>query len=379
MSKTFKAGDFVFVKMIGFRHWPAKVMVEKKKSKYIVYFYGTNNYGLNVKEKDIFSFEENKERFSKTKGSALNFEEGMEEIKNAINGMEVGPSHINFDVKSVLVKNQTRIENSSPVPSTPSKPIMKDKNVVKAKLDSQFHKNPSSSTIQRTSSHTTSVSPSHLASSSKPKTTATARVNQNDLNNKSLDEIETENPFDEILQENFIEDSQVNVDNKISRTLSSFVEIQEKIPFLKMESKLIYVISEIKKSLNSTKSDTKKCVDLLMEVKEIAFNATDLMLKKYPNVIETILRLKRFVGIEPVECNQEFYDESEKIRNLAAEIYSIFLDRLNISGDDKASWIHFQLLISQFKEQISNYSPYFINNLCFPTELEELNPHKTVS
>jgi Lens epithelium-derived growth factor (LEDGF) len=99
---------------------------------------------------------------------------------------------------------------------------------------------------------------------------------------------------------------------------------------LENQYEMLNVIQEIKMALGLGQADIERAVDLLesFHVKNLP-NITDLMLLKYPNTVDSIKRLKKYVGnlnswgMEDAQVEQ-FQQKSEKIRSMATVIYDQF-------------------------------------------------------
>lgn len=84
----FKIGDCVFAKVKGYSHWPAvidSVDTASRIVKYDVTFYGTNDIGYSVKELDICSFLENKNKYGVAKANKKDFSKAMKEAESSLN------------------------------------------------------------------------------------------------------------------------------------------------------------------------------------------------------------------------------------------------------------------------------------------------------
>ncbi len=93
------------------------------------------------------------------------------------------------------------------------------------------------------------------------------------------------------------------------------------------EVNLLQYDVDIKSSLQLSSADTSKCISVLERYKNL--EVTALMLKKNPQVAETVKRLRRYVGNTREwnftdEQRLEFNENAVKIRKLADNIYRNF-------------------------------------------------------
>lgn len=96
---------------------------------------------------------------------------------------------------------------------------------------------------------------------------------------------------------------------------------------LEIENMLLKYDLDIKASLQLSSADPAKCITVLEEYKSL--NVTALMLKKNPSTVETVKRLRRYVGnIKDWNFDEsqraEFNENATKIRKLAEIIYKNF-------------------------------------------------------
>lgn len=104
-------------------------------------------------------------------------------------------------------------------------------------------------------------------------------------------------------------------------------EVKQVSQIIMNEVNLLQYDVDIKSSLQLSSADTARCISVLEKYKSLEITA--LMLKKNPQVAETIKRLRRYVG-NTKEWNlsddqqAEFNEKAGKIRKLAENIYKSF-------------------------------------------------------
>lgn len=97
--------------------------------------------------------------------------------------------------------------------------------------------------------------------------------------------------------------------------------------FLKLEQNLVELDRSIKSTIRLSSADPDKCIEHLKNYKELQI--TPLMLKKHPYCVETMKKLKRYVG-NKVEWKMseeeaaEFAKKAQEIRSASEDIYNQF-------------------------------------------------------
>lgn len=99
---------------------------------------------------------------------------------------------------------------------------------------------------------------------------------------------------------------------------------------LENQYEMLNAIQEIKMALGLGQADIERAVELLesFRLKNVS-HITDLMLLKYPNTVDSVKRLKKYIGnlnswgMEESQV-EEFQQKAEKIRSIATVVYDQF-------------------------------------------------------
>ncbi|CAE1295555.1 unnamed protein product [Acanthosepion pharaonis] len=94
MAASFKVGDLVWAKMKGFCAWPARIIEPmsevkrptSKKNHHFVFFFGSENYAW-VQEDSIWSYADNKAKFTVTNRIPRGYNVAIEAIEDVIKAM----------------------------------------------------------------------------------------------------------------------------------------------------------------------------------------------------------------------------------------------------------------------------------------------------
>ncbi|CAG9573691.1 unnamed protein product [Danaus chrysippus] len=135
-------------------------------------------------------------------------------------------------------------------------------------------------------------------------------------------------------------------------------EKKSRVQFLKTEMKLIELDAKIKTCLCLEKADTELCLKLLDELMELELKP--LMLLKHPSCLETIKRMRAYVGNTPSwelseEAVLQFSQHAGKIRRQADTLYNNMKD-LFPTLEGLSFWEFFTERVNQFKKATSKLS-----------------------
>lgn len=152
---------------------------------------------------------------------------------------------------------------------------------------------------------------------------------------------------------------------------STIPSAPQKENLLEIEHQMAALNMEIKSSLSEEKADTCVALIKLTEMKKIAPQTTKMMLAKNPNTVETIKKLKRYIGNATnwtLADNQKFLEDATEIRDLADEIYDDFKNVFSYTGNDDQFWNEFIKIV----EKTRRLNEEDFKNLCFEEELSKL-------
>ncbi|XP_038217645.1 PC4 and SFRS1-interacting protein [Zerene cesonia] len=155
-------------------------------------------------------------------------------------------------------------------------------------------------------------------------------------------------------------------------------EKKSRVQFLKTEMKLIELDAKIKTCLCLEKAETELCLKLLDELMEL--EVKPLMLLKHPSCLETIKRMRAYVGNTPSWDLSEsaalvFSKHAHRIRKLADTIYNN-MRQLFTTPEGLSFWEYFSERVMQFKKVTSKLSADELLELVHePIEMSQPSPH----
>lgn len=150
----------------------------------------------------------------------------------------------------------------------------------------------------------------------------------------NTDEMDPDEMFTQTRKRFKIDDSKISlVDHAIDEFRASKMHILQdpiKRSFLDIQYEMIHNVQDIKLSLGLEQADVDRSIELLESLKaKILPNITKIMLLKYPNTVDTVKRLRKYIGnlhsweMEETQIEQ-FHEKAVAIRTTASIIYDGF-------------------------------------------------------
>jgi len=149
-----------------------------------------------------------------------------------------------------------------------------------------------------------------------------------------------------------------NMKKKVKKTEEQMKveELKQKLKWLKIEQKLVDINIAVKTALKLDNPDTDGCIAALDDLDGLPVEP--LMLKKQPNIVTTIRRIRKYVG---PQSGDQLSVKDKEIRNRAIQdiqtkadfLYNKLLSYFPAQDGDRTSLEQFQLELSQFKEKTS--------------------------
>ncbi|XP_043288592.1 PC4 and SFRS1-interacting protein [Venturia canescens] len=404
LTKKFFAGDKVFAKVRGYPAWPARIEgvtdANTKNAKYNVYFYGTGETAV-CKVEELFVYLDNKDKFTKPlkrkifhdgiialekelksdEGKAASLEDlkvlasepalsGEASEKNSAtealgpavdSDMESGPLVIDEGDKKKSVKRRTL----SATPNNPDTPEAKKKRGrAKGSLtpadstpkqestagDSQGEESsPGKEVVSRSGRK---IKPKRFADFSSSEEAETTDKNENSTRSRGKSKVDESN-------ENQASPSagrkKIMTEKENKKTPSKEGAIQRKkykLRWLRVEAQLLELDAQIKSNLGLDRADADKCLQAMDDM--LALSIDPLMLKKHPQIVETVKRLRRYIGnLADWKLSEEevttFKLKAEQIRQKAEHIYNKFKAMFTVP-EGQSFWQSFSDQVLHFKE-----------------------------
>lgn len=433
-KKSFKIGDLVFAKVKGYPPWPAKI-TKIEKSKYNVYFYGTGETA-NIKLEDLFAYSETKakyatEKIMKRKG----FKEAIVQIESALNGEDPSPivlasgpssstavddSKVDDSLNTTEASfNASRISANSTVVDSSIKPEKEDaqngdesiasvaalaakESPAKPVKEESSKKQPSKKAATSaaaadspsTASRKTAPVKDEPAKEEVPAAVASpTKEPQPEVVSRSGRKIKPKRFLDGEEEEPAVAPSPAKKravsTTKVERTqaptatsapapakkANPFDKIEsERVYFLKLERELVELNLEIKSCVGLAKADPERCVELMEQYQQL--KVTPTMLKKNPNCVETMKRLRKYVGNAKAwnmadEERIKFDFQAQQIRTKAEQIYNQFKTMFSVPEGTVPFWEAFGEEVNKFQQRTKHLSQEELFLLVDETDIEQ--------
>ncbi|XP_032689560.1 PC4 and SFRS1-interacting protein isoform X3 [Odontomachus brunneus] len=131
-----------------------------------------------------------------------------------------------------------------------------------------------------------------------------------------------------------------------------------KLRWLRIEAQLLQLDAQIKSSLGLDRANADKCLQAMDDI--LALSIDPLMLKKHPHIVETVKRLRRYIGNLAdwklsAEEEATFKQKAEQIRQKAEHIYNKYKAMFTIP-EGQSFWQSFSDQVVHFKELTKDMS-----------------------
>jgi len=342
---NFAAGALVFARVKGYAPWPAKVTKADKK-KYSVYFFGTGEISTNLKPEDLFDYLENKDKFVAKNLKRKFYKEAVDQIEAALKGEEditainTPPPDLTEAATDATPETETLETTQEKEPEVPAKKPPKLKAEVKVNTTVSPKKDADKSLNESAPEAVEGEIVSRSGRKIKPKRFVDAEV-------------------DEVLpaakrKATAPATPEVKDEPKLARENSTDKTFEK---LMKLESNLIELDHLIKSSVGLNGAQPEKCIEHLNEYKSLEI--TPLMLKKHPNCVETMKRLRRYVGnVKAWEMDeslrQDFDSKAQQIRLAAEDIYNSFKKMFDFASDQTPFFEFFMERVKEFQKRTAH-------------------------
>ncbi|XP_050088918.1 PC4 and SFRS1-interacting protein-like [Anopheles aquasalis] len=405
-KKSFGLGDLVFAKVKGYPPWPAKIM-RIDKAKYNVYFYGTGETA-NIKVEDLFPYELSKEKFATEKiMKRKGFKEAMIQIESALAGED--PSPLSYDVAAVqsgmddfasenenteasfsesrISANSTALETSTVKQETPDdqndtivatpKPVKESKPIAK-----QTSVQKKTGPISSIKNEPREIETSDAAPSAGEARELVSRSGRKIKMKRFMDGDDEDSAQNGTPPKKKAPSVPVKKEPLIATTISEPKTSQtdkiesERMFFLKLERELVELTLEIKSTVKLASADAERCVRLLDQYQKL--KVTPTMLKKNPNCVETIKRLRKYVGNAKAwnmddDEKSKFDIQAQQIRNKADQIYNQFRNMFPAHDSEISFWEAFRDILAKFDQATQHLSPEELYLLVDEAEIRQID------
>lgn len=371
-EEKFPVGAHVFAKIKGYAPWPAKIeRVDKKR--YFVKFYGTGEKSPAMKVEDLFEYTKHKAQYVVDKNLKRKFyKEAVEQIESALRGEEdvasinntsamdesLNATEDGAELKSQLDDSEVVKQDDEKETSSPITTVVPDSKAVETPVAVKVDTKPSKKSLQKVASPEPKPVKQEVETSEPEITSRSGRKIK--TKRYLIDEVdETVTPT---IKKRAVESE------RAAKPVAVPVNEEpnpEKDALLQIESHLIELDHLIKASVGLKNANADKCLEHLKEYQTLKI--TPLMLKKRPGVVQTMKRLRKYVGNAinwemDDSMKDEFKEKALKIQLKAEEIYGSF-KLLFPHHEQKSFWDHFSDKVAEFQSKTKGWTPDELNSL----------------
>lgn len=418
MATIFHSGQKVFAKVRGYPPWPAKVLDciddTAGRQKYRVYFYGTRETAT-CKLEELYDYVEYRNKYGKPI-KKKSFTEAIREIeaelepskrKDSVQANEptsttapvaapvaaapdatvtpaaaAVPGDKDSDDEGNLVIDESPSQKAKtkadpkqlkrklssgsievPAENSPVELTSRSGRKIKPKkfLDEpgEVFNTPTQSKPTRKSARETTNDKKAAADSSTadtPNSTTKVELRWDDTQNLKSLLNKTDNSD---LPQKIKKDFKKSLKKRVEETKQASAEVyadNENLELIKIEVQLLDADCRIKSSLNLVSANCDECLQAMDEILDLKLNA--LMLKKHPEVVDTVKKLKKYVGNLSEwkltrEQEEAFIRGAEKIRAKAEHIYNKFQSLFTIPNGRNFFEVYSDE-VAKFQEKTNN-------------------------
>ena len=305
------------------------------KHRYAVYFYGTGETA-SVKSEDLDPYDEkNRGRYNTERQLKKNeYKEAVDQIQAALNGNDPAP----ISMEDNTLRSNTDHETTADITDN-------DNSADESQL--QIAEDISKSTQQKRKITVVKVKQEAQQLVSEPEakendekvSRSGRKIKEKKMN---MDEMNPDDMFTQPRKRFKVEEGKqkspttlLDSTNAIDEFRASKMHIlldPAKKKLLENQYDMIHIMQEIKLALGLDQADIDHSIELLKKFKtDVLPHITELMLLKYPTIVETVKRLRKYIGnldswgstMEETQI-KEFHAKADKIRATALDVYETF-------------------------------------------------------
>lgn len=382
-SAAFAENQFVFAKVKGYSPWPAKITKVVQKNRYGVYFYGTGETA-SVKTEDLDLYDAKKAKYNTERQMKKpDYQQAVSQIEAAIAGNDSAPATMEFDQNASELttdgNDTTMLDDSSSIPP-PEETTMAEEPPAPAVVESPPEPvatpPPPPAPVNLPKPEPVAspiVYPAEPVSSEK-KSRSGRTIKEKKINEDEMDPDEMfSHPKKRAKVDSESKQHKSMPSANSQQTAASFNEfraskmhiLQDSVKKSRMQRQydMITSIQDIKNALGLETTDAERAVELLEEFKEsILPQINEVILLKYPNTVDTIRRLRKYIGnvrswnLDEIQV-EKFEKRAAQVRALANDIFDSFKKLFDFNEDTAPFWNKFAERQRKFNEKYNALAP----------------------